>query len=98
MAGDSLIYGYPDANNRYSLFTRTFDGTGREEHTRTRLTDVFGTRTFALEGDACAGLREAYLNRGVVLTPHPQAHALGALRSPKVIRCSTSGAAPEPTR
>jgi hypothetical protein len=37
-----------------------------------RLTD------FYLEQAACAGLRQAYEQRGVVLTPHPQAHALYA--------------------
>lgn len=37
-----------------------------------RLTD------FALQDEASADLREAYLNRGIVLTPHPQAHALYA--------------------
>lgn len=37
-----------------------------------RLTD------FYLEQASSSALREAYLNRGVVLTPHPQAHALYA--------------------
>ncbi len=37
-----------------------------------RLTD------FSLETPRCAALREAYLQRAVVLTPHPQAHALYA--------------------
>ncbi|MFM9434160.1 hypothetical protein ACFDR9_001209 [Janthinobacterium sp. CG_23.3] len=37
-----------------------------------RLTD------FMLESSACASLRAAYLDRAVVLTPHPQAHALCA--------------------
>lgn len=37
-----------------------------------RLTD------FYLEGDNCRALREAYLSDAVVLTPHPQAHALYA--------------------
>jgi len=37
-----------------------------------RLTD------FDLEAPAHAGLREAYLNRGAVVTPHPRAHALYA--------------------
>ncbi|MCD6673527.1 MAG: hypothetical protein LT106_11785 [Burkholderiaceae bacterium] len=37
-----------------------------------RLTD------FALEDEAVAALREAYLEHAVVLTPHPQAHALYA--------------------
>jgi hypothetical protein len=37
-----------------------------------RLTD------FYLEGDNCRVLREAYLSDAVVLTPHPQAHALYA--------------------
>lgn len=37
-----------------------------------RLTD------FYLEEASSSALREAYLNRGVVLTPHPQAHALYA--------------------
>ena len=37
-----------------------------------RLTD------FALEAPANAALREAYLARGIVLTPHPRAHALYA--------------------
>ena len=37
-----------------------------------RLTD------FYLEQPASSALREAYLQRGVVLTPHPQAHALYA--------------------
>ncbi len=37
-----------------------------------RLTD------FYLEGDNCHALREAYLSDAVVLTPHPQAHALYA--------------------
>lgn len=37
-----------------------------------RLTD------FALEAPAHAALREAYLNNGVALTPHPRAHALYA--------------------
>lgn len=37
-----------------------------------RLTD------FYLERPACAALREAYEQHGVVLTPHPQAHALYA--------------------
>lgn len=37
-----------------------------------RLTD------FSLETPACAALREAYLQRAVVLTPHPQVHALYA--------------------
>ncbi len=37
-----------------------------------RLTD------FYLESPACAALRDAFLNNAVVLTPHPQAHALFA--------------------
>ncbi|WP_349570984.1 hypothetical protein [Azotobacter salinestris] len=37
-----------------------------------RLTD------FYLQGDDCRSLREAYLSDAVVLTPHPQAHALYA--------------------
>lgn len=37
-----------------------------------RLTD------FYLQSDACAALRQAYLRDAVVLTPHPQAHALYA--------------------
>lgn len=37
-----------------------------------RLTD------FMLEGPASAALRDAYLERAIVLTPHPQAHALYA--------------------
>ncbi len=37
-----------------------------------RLTD------FLLESEECAALRSAYLARAVVLTPHPQAHALYA--------------------
>ena len=37
-----------------------------------RLTD------FYLEHASSSALREAYINRGVVLTPHPQAHALYA--------------------
>jgi hypothetical protein len=37
-----------------------------------RLTD------FMLESEPCAALREAYLQAAIVLTPHPQAHALFA--------------------
>lgn len=37
-----------------------------------RLTD------FYLEEDSCSALRQAYLENAVVLTPHPQAHALYA--------------------
>lgn len=47
-------------------------GEARIDLVYNRLTD------FYLESPACTALREAYLHDAVVLTPHPQAHALFA--------------------
>jgi hypothetical protein len=47
-------------------------GDARIDLVYNRLTD------FYLEGERCATLRDAYLRDAVVLTPHPQAHAMFA--------------------
>lgn len=52
---------------------------GRLRHGETVVDLVYNRLTdFALEGEAVAALREAYLEHAVVLTPHPRAHALYA--------------------
>src|SRR5690606_1791073 len=52
---------------------------GRLWHGETVVDLVYNRLTdFALEDPSLAALREAYLARAVVLTPHPQAHALYA--------------------
>jgi hypothetical protein len=48
-------------------------------HGATRIDMVYNRLTdFSLESEPSAALREAYLQHAVVLTPHPQAHALYA--------------------
>jgi hypothetical protein len=47
-----------------------------------RLTD------FLLESAACAAIRSAYLDHAVVLTPHPQAHALYADKRNLTLLCN----------
>lgn len=52
---------------------------GRLWHAGTAIDLVYNRLTdFALDSPASSAVRAAYLNRAVVLTPHPQAHALFA--------------------